>query len=228
MAPGNSLAELQQALGHGFANPTLLRQAVTHASAAGGAGAASLERLEFLGDRVLGLALATMLLREFPAEAPGDLARRHAALASGEALASVGRSIGLHRHLEIQPGMARDREALPISVIEDACEAVIGAVYLDAGHDAACAVIERFWGPMLPGAPPRDAKTALQEWAQARGLPLPAYRMADREGPDHVPVFTVEARIEGFPEVEASAGSKRAAERAAARLLLDLVDDSRR
>ena len=166
-----------------------------------------------------------MLLREFPAEAPGDLARRHAALASGEALAAVGRSIGLHRHLDIQPGLARDREAIPTSVIEDGCEALIGAVYLDAGHDAACAVVERFWRPMLSGAPPRDAKTALQEWAQARGLPPPAYRTADRGGPDHVPVFTVEARIEGFPEVEASAGSKRAAERAAARLLLDLVDD---
>ena len=225
MAAGDALAQLQQALGHGFASPALLRQAITHASAAGRAGTASLERLEFLGDRVLGLALAAMLLREFPAEAPGDLARRHAALASGEALAAVGRSIGLHRHLDIQPGLARDREAIPTSVIEDGCEALIGAVYLDAGHDAACAVVERFWRPMLSGAPPRDAKTALQEWAQARGLPPPAYRTADRGGPDHVPVFTVEARIEGFPEVEASAGSKRAAERAAARLLLDLVDD---
>ncbi len=225
MAVRDDLARLQQALGHRFADPALLRQAVTHASAAGRAGAASLERLEFLGDRVLGLALAAMLVRAFPAEAPGELARRHAALASGQALASVGRSLGLHRHLDIQPGLARDPETIPISVIEDACEALIGAIYLDAGHDAACALVARFWTPMLSGAPPRDAKTALQEWAQARGLPPPVYRTADRKGPDHVPVFTVAARIEGFPEVAASAGSKRAAERAAAGLLLDRLDD---
>ncbi len=227
MAAGNSLETLERALGHSFADPGLLSQSVTHSSVAGGAGARSLERLEFLGDRVLGLALAAMLLRAYPAEAPGDLACRHAVLASQDALASVGRSIGLNRHLDIHPGLARDREALPGSVIADACEAVIGAVYLDAGHDPACALVERFWAPMLSDAPPRDAKTALQEWAQARGLPLPVYRTADREGPDHVPVFTIEARVEGFPGVEASAGSKRAAERGAARRLLDLVDDGR-
>ena len=225
MAAGDTLAEIEDALGHGFADRSLLSQAITHSSA-GGAGAASLERLEFLGDRVLGLALAALLLRDFPGEPPGDLARRHAALASQQALADVGRALGLHRHLKIQPGLARDREAMPTSMIEDACEAVIGAVYLDAGHDAAAAVVERFWAPMMSGAPPRDAKTALQEWVQARGLPLPVYRTAAREGPDHLPVFTVQAMIEGFPAVESRAGTKRAAERAAAQALLDVVDDA--
>ena len=226
MPAETKLVQLEEALAHSFADRVLLARALTHSSATGGSGAASLERLEFLGDRVLGLALAAMLVREFRAEGPGDLARRHAALASQEALAEVGRSIGLHKFLKTQPGLSRDREAMPRSMVEDACEAVIGAVYLDAGHDAACAVVERFWGPMLPGAPPRDAKTALQEWVQARGQPLPVYRTAHREGPAHLPVFTVEAKIDGFPGVSASAGSKRAAERAAAKLLPDMGDAS--
>ena len=226
MVAEDKLAAIEDTLGYSFMNRALLSQAITHSSAAAGAAGTSLERLEFLGDRVLGLALAAMMLREFPDEVPGDLARRHAVLASREALTEVGRTLGLHRHLKTQPGLSRDRDAMPTSMIEDACEAVIGAVYLDGGHDAATEVVERFWLPMMSGAPPRDAKTALQEWVQARGLPLPVYRTAAREGPAHLPVFTVEATIEGFPAVESQAGSKRAAERAAAQALLDLVDDT--
>ncbi len=218
----DELDEIEAALGFAFADVSLLQQALTHP--ASGTGAASLERLEFLGDRVLGLALAGMLYRRFPAEAPGDLARRHAALAGGRTLDRVGRSIGLHRHLKTDPRAFARPDDLPSSMVEDALEAVIGAVYLDAGHDAATAVVERFLAPLAAGAPPRDAKSALQEWAQGRGLPLPVYRVTGCEGPDHEPTFAVEVAVEGFPAVESRGASKRAAEFAAAEALLAIVD----
>ena len=211
---------IEAALGYRFAEPALLEEALTHASAAGGRNP-SLERLEFLGDRVLGLGLASLLSEAHPGEGPGGLARRHSRLASGDTLAAVGRAIGLDRHMIVEKSL--DRDALPPSVVEDGCEAVIGAVYRDGGHDAAMAVVARFWGPMIGGLPPRDAKTALQEWAQARALPLPAYALVATEGPPHAPLLTVEVRVSGFEPVRASAGSKRAAEQAAARDLLDIA-----
>ena len=219
MAAPVVLDEVEAALGYSFADRALLEEALTHASAARGIRRASLERLEFLGDRVLGLALAAMLCEAHPDEAPGDLSRRHARLASGETLASVGRGIGLQRHLRIEKGL--DREDLPPSVIGDSCEAVIGAVYRDGGHDAAMVLVARFWKPLIGGQPPRDPKTALQEWVLARALPLPCYALAATDGPPHAPTLTVEVRVEGFEPVRASAGSKRAAEQVAARMLLD-------
>ena len=221
MAGPVALDEIEAALGYGFADRALLEEALTHASAARGVRRPSLERLEFLGDRVLGLALAAMLCEAHPEEAPGDLSRRHARLASGETLASIGQRIGLQRHLRVEKG--HDREALPPSMIEDSCEAIIGAVYLDGGHDAAMALVERFWEKLIGGRPPRDPKTVLQEWALARALPLPSYALVATDGPPHAPTLTVEVRVEGFEPVQASAGSKRAAEQAAARGLLDIT-----
>ena len=224
MAGAVSPDEIEAALGYRFANRALLVEALTHAIALGTGAVLSLERLEFLGDRVLALCLAVMLMERFPDEAPGALARRHAALASRQTLVRVGREIGLSRHIRTQPDLGRRRGALPPSMIEDACEALIGAVYRDGGHDAAREVIERLWGKLTDGAPPSDAKTALQEWVQARGRPLPVYRTVAREGPPHDPVFTIEVAVEGLPPARASAGSKRAAERAAARELLAIAD----
>ena len=221
MAGPIALEEVEAALGYSFADRALLEEALTHASAARGVRQASLERLEFLGDRVLGLGLAAMLCEAYPDEAPGDLSRRHARLASGDTLVSVGREIGLQRHLRVEKGL--DRDALPPSMIGDSCEAIIGAVYLDGGHDAAMALVARFWEPLIGGRPPRDAKTALQEWALARALPLPSYALVATDGPPHAPTLTVEVRVEGCPPARASAGSKRAAEQAAARDLLDIV-----
>ncbi len=221
MAGPVALEEVEAALGYSFADRGLLEEALTHASAARGVGRPSLERLEFLGDRVLGLALAAMLCEAHPDEAPGDLARRHARLASGETLASIGRRIGLQRHLRVERG--HDREALPPSMIEDSCEAIIGAVYLDGGHDAAMALVEKFWERLIGDRPPRDPKTALQEWALARALPLPSYALVATDGPAHEPTLTVEVRVAGYEPVRASAGSKRAAEQVAARDLLDIV-----
>ena len=220
MSGQDAAEEIETALGYSFADIALLDEALTHASAAGGRGP-SLERLEFLGDRVISLGLAALLAEAYPDAGPGDLARRHARLASGDTLVTLGRAIGLHRRIRIEKGL--DRDALPPSVIEDCCEAVIGAVYRDGGHDSAMAAVARLWGPLVGGAPPLDAKTALQEWAQARALPLPAYALVSTDGPPHAPTLTVEARIEGFEPVRASAGTKRAAEQEAARELLDIA-----
>ena len=221
MAGRGAIEEVEATLGYSFADRALLEEALTHASSARGVRRASLERLEFLGDRVLGLGLAAMLFEAHPDEAPGDLSRRHAMLASGDTLFSVGLGIGLQRHLRVEKG--HDRDALPPSMIEDSCEAIVGAVYLDGGHDAAMAVVEKFWEPLIGGRPPHDAKSALQEWAQARALPLPSYTLVAAAGPPHAPVLTVEVRVEGFEPVRASAGSKRAAEQAAAQDLLDIA-----
>ena len=217
MTGTDALEDIEAALGHRFADRALLEEALTHASAAM-PGRPSLERLEFLGDRVLGLGLAALLSEAHPEDGPGDLARRHARLVSGATLAALGREIGLHRCIRIGKGF--DRDALPPSVVEDSCEAAIGAVYRDGGHDAAMAVVARLWGSSIADRVPRDPKTALQEWALARALPLPAYALVATDGPPHAPLLTVEVRIEGFDPVRASAGSKRAAEQAAARDLL--------
>jgi ribonuclease-3 len=235
-------AELEAALGHRFRDPALLAEALTHASAtSGGSGRArgragrgggdpaprrrSNERLEFLGDRVLGLVVAHALIRRFPDDAEGALTDRHVALVQRATLAAVGERLGLGRWLEVARGEdesgGRERPAL----LADGCEAVIAALYLDGGLEAARGFVERAWEPFLLGVavPPRDAKMALQEWAQARGLEPPAYRVAAEEGPPHAPRFTVEASLPGWPPGRGEGASKRAAERAAARLLLEAV-----
>jgi ribonuclease-3 len=217
--PSRRTAGLEAALGHEFARPSLLAEALTHASTSAARGL-SYERLEFLGDRVLGLAMADVLIRSFPAEAEGDLARRHAVLVSRDALVAVARDLDLARYINVQPSATPDR--VPESILADACEAVLGALYLDAGFEAAARLVERLWESRLDIElpPPRDAKTELQEWVQARGLPLPVYRTVATEGPSHDPAFTVEAYVEGLAPQRAVARSKRAAEQEAARALL--------
>ncbi|MFQ6017607.1 MAG: ribonuclease III [Kiloniellaceae bacterium] len=211
-------------LGHRFARPQLLVQALTHPSAATkrGRGDDSYERLEFLGDRVLGLIVADLLLRRFPHETEGALALRHAGLVRRETLAEVARGLGLEAHLRLAKGEDAAGERHNPALLADACEAVIGALYLDAGLGAARALVESLWTPLLESAqkPPQDAKTALQEWAQGRGLPLPSYREVDRSGPPHDPVFTVEVCVEGYPPADGEGRSKRLAEQAAAERLV--------
>jgi ribonuclease III len=229
-------AELEALLGYRFGDPGLLAEALTHASAAsGGAGRRgrrhgpdparrrSNERLEFLGDRVLGLIVAHALIRRFPDDAEGALTHRHVALVQRATLAAVGERLGLGRWLEVDRGEdesgGRERPAL----LADCCEAVIGALYLDGGLEAARGFVERAWEPFIEGVakPSRDAKTELQEWAQGRGLEPPAYRTVAEEGPAHAPRFTVEADLPGLASSRGEGGSKRAAEQAAARLLLE-------
>jgi len=219
---GSDLEPLFEALGHRFAAPHTLTEALTHPSASPRRGGPrhSYERLEFLGDRVLGLVMAELLWSRFPGETEGELSRRHASLVRREALVAVARAIDLGRFVIVGPGEAgaRDND----SVLADACEAVIAALYLDGGLAAAQAFVRRQWEPMLAAAvePPRDAKTALQEWALGRGRGLPVYETVSAEGPAHQRIFTVTARIEGSEAASASGSSKRAAETAAAAELL--------
>lgn len=215
-------------LGHRFADRSLIERALTHPSALaqGRSGPGSYERLEFLGDRVLGLVVADLLLKRFPGEAEGALARRHAALVRREALAEVGAALKLGLELKLsrpeEEGGGRSNPAL----LADACEAVIGALYVDGGLEAARALIERFWAELIEAdlTPPQDAKTALQEWAQGRGLPLPGYREVGRSGPDHELRFTVEVSVEGHQPATGEGRSKRLAEQAAAERLLARLD----
>lgn len=211
--------------GHRFARTDLLRKALTHPSAASKPNS-SYERLEFLGDRVLGLIVADLLLTHFPQEAEGALAKRLAALVRRETLAGVARDLGLARYLIVAKAEQEAGEAENPALLADACEAIIGALFLDGGLEAARRFLVPLWTPLLEAdlQPPQDSKTTLQEWAQGRGLPLPAYREVRREGPPHEPLFTVEVSIKGHPVMEGEGRSKRFAEQMAAERLLALVE----
>lgn len=213
-------------LGHRFANPTILEEALTHRSAAqpkrrGRKTANSNERLEFVGDRVLGLVVAEWLIERFPSEQEGALGRRHAYLVSRQVLASIANRAGLADALSIGPSEARAGVAQLATVLSDGMEAAIGALYLDGGLDAARQFVRAAWSPELDAMvePPKDAKTELQEWLMARALPLPVYRVAARTGPPHEPEFVI-AVTGGGKEGRGTAGNKRLAERDAAADLL--------
>jgi ribonuclease-3 len=223
-----ALASLAEALGHAFAHPELLAEALTHPGAPRG-GRRSYERLEFLGDRVLGLIIAELLWRRFPEEAEGALTRRHTGLVRRETLTEVARKIDLGPHVRLSAGDEATGARANPSVLADVCEAVIAALYLDGGLIAAQLFVERWWAPKLAkhGAPPHDPKTALQEWAQARGRALPAYRTVATDGPAHRRVFTVTVSVEGLPPATATGSSKRAAETAAAAAALAGLGDAR-
>lgn len=212
-------------LGHHFGTPDLLVRAVTHASI-GTATRPDNQRLEFLGDRVLGLVMAEALLAADLEAREGQLAPRFNALVRKETCADVAREIGLGDVLKLGRSEmltgGRRKEAL----LGDAMEAVLAAVYVDAGFEVARKLILRLWGHRIAGVEPdaRDAKTSLQEWAQARAMPPPAYVETARSGPDHAPVFTLRVTVADGRFAEATASSKRAAEQMAARLLLSEVD----
>jgi ribonuclease-3 len=223
------LDTLQETLGHRFVQKDLLIEALTHPSAVRRRNISrrGYERLEFLGDRVLGLIVAEFLWRHFPDEAEGEMTRRHTHLVRREALAEVAQAVGLGARLIVSKGEdgagVRDNQ----SVLADVCEAVIAALYLDGGLPAARQFVERLWEKRLNGlrAPPRDPKTTLQEWVQARGLPLPEYQTVATEGPAHKRRFTVRVKVEGLENATASASgsSKRAAEIAAAAAALNAL-----
>jgi ribonuclease III len=229
-APGTR-SVLEARLVHVFSDPDLLQEALTHRSAAYVAGgrrdrrgthrSLGYERLEFLGDRVLGLLVAEMLMAAFPREPEGALARRHAELVRKETLAAVAGEIELAEHVRLptlEDGAARHNPSL----LADVCEAIIAALYIDGGLETSRHFVAQHWTGRMNAsiAPPKDAKTALQEWAQGRGRPLPAYRLVQTDGPPHQPIFTVSASVEGEAEEQATGASKRLAESVAAGLLL--------
>jgi ribonuclease-3 len=223
-----SLLPLEDALGHHFAKGDLLIEALTHPSAVRRRGISKrgYERLEFLGDRVLGLVVAELLWRRFPTEAEGELTRRQTHLVRREALAEAAQAVGLGDQLIVSAGEDASGVRENASVLADVCEAVIAALYLDGGLPAARRFVEKRWEPRLNalGEPPRDPKTTLQEWAQARGLPLPSYRTVATEGPAHRRRFTVTVDVEGLTPATASGPSKRAAETAAAAAALAALE----
>ncbi|MBC7133443.1 MAG: ribonuclease III [Roseovarius sp.] len=212
-------------LGHRFAQPALLVEALTHSSISSPARGDN-QRLEFLGDRVLGLVMAEALLAQDEGAAEGQLAPRFNALVRKETCAEVARAIDIGAVLRLGRSEMLSGGRRKQALLGDAMEAVIAAVYLDGGFAAARAVVLRLWGARISSvaADARDAKTALQEWAQARGLPPPDYVEIARAGPDHAPVFTIAARLATGESAEAEAGSKRQAEQAAARALLDRLE----
>ncbi len=215
-------------LGHEFTRPELLREAMTHRSAVHGRGrtrrSGSNERLEFIGDRVLGLLIAEWLAERFPHEQEGDLGRRLASLVSQPVLATVAEEIGLGAALAVAPGEARAGVRRRATVLADALEAALGALYLDGGLVRAREFVRRAWDSAMnaQAAPPKDAKTALQEWVQARGMGLPLYAVSARSGPPHAPQFAVTVSVGGFSGC-GTAGSKRAAEQLAAQDLLRVL-----
>jgi len=214
--------QLEASLGHEFGSSDLLLRALTHASAVNSADAGkTYQRLEFLGDRVLGLVIADMLVERFPDAPEGELSRRLAKLVSRETCTEVAGDMQLARHIKVGGGRKGRSPATP-SVLADACEAVIAAVYRDGGLAAAQRMIARYWAPRIESmsGPLRDAKTALQEWAHQRGADTPSYGEVSRSGPDHAPEFEVEVSLGKIAPGRGKGRSKREAEQEAAAMVL--------
>jgi ribonuclease-3 len=217
------LASLEQVLGHRFRDHDLLIQATTHSGAGHGrAETISNERLEFLGDRVLGLVIAQVLMDRFPKAQEGELGPRLTALVRREALTEVAIAIDLGRYLTLSAADSAAGAREHPKLLADACEAVIAALYLDGGLEAAARFIADRWAAQLGavGVMPVEPKTALQEWAQGHGRPLPVYTVTDAGGKAHSPIFTVQVMVEGQEPASASGTSKRIAEKAAALAML--------
>lgn len=223
-AGGADPRALETILGHRFRDSGLLAAALAHSSLAGrgAARAEGFDRLEFLGDRVIGLVVAEMILERYPGDSEGAVARRHAALVNRDTLARVAREMNLGAYMQLavseEQGGGRDNPG----VLSDAFEALVAALYRDGGLDAARAFLVARFAPLVAelAVPPRDAKTALQEWAQGRGLSLPVYRTLAMSGPAHKPRIKVEVRIEGLAPETAEGTSRRIAEQEAAAALL--------
>ena len=223
------LDELQARIGHHFRHPELLQRALTHRSF----GADHNERLEFLGDAVLSLAVSSLLFDRFSGSDEGDLTRVRAHLVREDSLHRMALQFGLPEVVRLSEGEARGGGAQRASILADALEAVIGAVFLDAGFDAARALVQRLFGDVIAGTEiggwAKDAKTELQEWLQARRLPVPTYRIAATRGQAHAQTFEVECAVPALGLTQAGEGrSRRQAEQEAARRMLDVLKASDR
>jgi ribonuclease-3 len=216
------IGELETRLGYRFKNRDLLREALTHASARAEQGGQDNERLEFLGDRVLGLSIAALLFERFPEAREVEFARHYNALVCKGCCADIAQTVGLGPHLIMASSEARSGGRKKAVILADACEALLGAVYIDGGFPAAESVVQRLWAPLVATAEPPspDAKTALQEFAQSQRRGLPDYREVSRSGADHAPSFTVEVRVTGLKPVQGTGSSLKRAQQAAAEALL--------
>lgn len=220
-----TLEHLQERLGHRFTDISLLDLALTHVSSSK---TVSYERLEFLGDRVLGLVIAHWLYETFPKEAEGAMAKRLAALVEASFLTKLASDLDLGHYIHLSDAERASSGGANANILADVMEAIIGAVYLDAGLEAARGLIHTLVGNALHEAiePPQHPKTTLQEWAQGRGLPLPLYEVIERSGPDHAPFFTLRVTVEGKGEALGSGPNRQAAERAAAQSFLACLEHS--
>ncbi len=209
------IKELQDKIGYKFKDPDLLRTALTHSSATG---KESYERLEFLGDRVLGLVIATLLYKRFPNEQEGDMAKRLSSLVQGKTLAELSEHLSLGDYIVFSSAEAAAGGAKNEHILADVFEALIGALYIDGGYEYCASLIETHWKDVLHTMrrPPRHPKTIVQEWAQGKGLPLPDYKIVSQSGPDHAPVFKVCLKVNGYSPVTVEGRSRAAAEKKAA------------
>jgi ribonuclease III len=230
--PSTPRGALEEALGHRFADPDLLTSALAHSSLGrrGNTKRTGLgfERLEFLGDRVVGLVVADLLESRFGKENEGDLAKRHAQLVRRETLAALAKDLGIGPALELSNSEEQGGGREAAGVLADAFEACVGAVYRDGGFEPARRLVAKLFERQLAeaGAPPREAKTALQEWSQGRGLKLPHYEVTGQTGVAHAPLFTVRVTVDGHAPETADGPNKREAERAAAAKLLARLEGS--
>ncbi|MCP4394208.1 MAG: ribonuclease III [Alphaproteobacteria bacterium] len=230
--------ELENKIGYTFNNTSLLFEAITHTSALRNGKKQSVsfgkivpnqlidtnyERLEFLGDRVLGLAVADMLLKHYHKEGEGEIARRHVSLVRSETLTSIALSLGFDEYIIISTNEEESGGRKTASTLADVCEAIIGAIFIDGGYEKAADFIIKNWTPKMEQdlTPPKDAKTSLQELAQGKGFGLPIYETISSDGPDHQPTFTIKVSVEKLGSGSANGPSKRAAEQLAAQNLLD-------
>jgi len=213
------LKTLQDKIGYHFKDEHWLERAMTHSSTNDDY---NYQRLEFLGDRVLGLVIADALFTEFKSEREGGLAKRHTALIQGETCAVVGLQNNLNDFIIMSDAEIESGGRTNTNIIADVVESLLGAIYIDGGYEPAKKVILALWGDTIftLKQAPQDPKTELQEWVQARALALPVYNIIKKSGPDHAPVFTVKLEVEGFPPIESNANSRRQAEKKAAQKML--------
>jgi len=207
-----SIEDLQKKIGYNFKDPNLLKIAMTHSSTGE---QDNYERLEFLGDRVLGLVIASLLFNKFPSENEGDLAKRLASLVQGQTLADLSSRLSLGDYIFFSSAEAASGGAENDHILADVFEALIGALYIDSGYSECSKLIETHWQDVLytMQSPPQHPKTAIQEWAQGKNLPLPSYDIISQSGPDHAPMFEVQLNIKGHPPISATGRSRAEAEK---------------
>lgn len=219
------MRKVEEIINYRFTNQFLLEKALTHPSAT--KDNVHYERLEFLGDAVLDIVISEYLFNQYQDEQEGALAKRRAALVRGETLAEISYKLGLGEYLKLGPGEAASGGREQKTNLANVFEAILGAMYLDGGLDPVKAFLLSLYAPLVSKMkePPKDPKTALQEWAQSHGKPLPVYALVAQEGPAHAPIFTIEASVEGEASQRASGASKRVAEQEAAKQLLQAMGD---
>jgi len=216
--------DLENNIKYKFKNKKLLEVAITHSSVQ--SSHYNNERLEFLGDRVLGLAISDLLYKKFNHEDEGSLAKRHTALVKREALSNVAEKINMESFIKVSSSEYKSGGTKKKTILSNAIEAVIGAIYLDSGYETAYEFIKEFWDDMLEAqeAPPEDAKSRLQEWAQGKSFKLPTYKVIGKSGSDHSPEFEIEVFVETLGSASAKAESKKRAEKLAAEKLLKKIE----